>query len=243
MSSGFCWSPSQPCYHVTFVPRKAKKAVTWISWGSWCVQSHGYPVCKDSYGLFSSIYWFEKRIRIVALFFLVVSDCFFLACCRVLPASSFPSWTVQTFQLSTLGDDICVAGIPPTMRVKSTNYLFILGEDPFIFTGISWDPGYTQSTILLRLASNSIHLCGWLIFRAWNTSPATLDYFGMIRVSYSTDHWKSVFFDQPFGTSTGHHAALRCNCNSSMRKNPQKVHALMAVSISPKIKTGLQVRH
>ena len=161
MSSGFCWSPSQPCYHVTFVPRKAKKAVTWISWGSWCVQSHGYPVCKDSYGLFSSIE-LRNGIRTVALFFLVVSDCLFLACCRVLPASLFPSWTVQTFQLSTLGMTYYAGGIPPTMRVKSTNYLFILGEESlYLYRHFMGPRIHPWHAVFCETASNSIHLCGW----------------------------------------------------------------------------------
>lgn len=244
MSSGFCRSPSQPCYHVTFVPRKAKKAVTWMSWGSWWVQSHGpmaIPFAKIAYGLFSSIE-LRNGIRTVALVFLVVSDCLFLACCRVLPASSFPSWTVQTFQLSTLGDDILCWGYSPH-DASEVNQLFVhFGWG--IPLSLQAFHGTQDAPMARSLLRNCFQFYPFmrLKIRAWNTSPPTLDYFGMIRVSYSTDHWKSVFFDQPFGTSTGHHAALRCNCNSSMRKNPQKVHALMAVSISPKIKTGLQVR-
>ena len=172
----------------------------------------------------------------------MVSYWFFLACCRVLP--TFPSWTVQTlnvsycststrqltlswnsndfktFQSSPLGMTY-VLGVFPPLRVKSTNSLFILGEDPFIiFTiGISWDSGYTQGIILLRLASNSIHLCGWLIFRAWNAIPPTLDYFGMIRMSYSTDHWTSVFIWSTIGTSKG---APRCSKVQLQQQHAEK---------------------
>lgn len=84
---------------------------------------NGYPLCKDSLW-FIFKYRVEKRIRIVALVFLVVSDCLFLACCRVLPASSFPSWTVQTFQSSTLGDDILCWGYSPHDASK-VNQLFV----------------------------------------------------------------------------------------------------------------------
>ena len=144
-----------PCYVCT---KEGQKGSNLDKLGQ-LVSSEPWLSCKDSLW-FIFKYRFEKRIYktcSIGLFwwfltasFLHVAGCFQPHC--------FHLEQCRLFSYPLSGWHICW-GYSATMRVKSTNYLFILGEDPFIFTGISWDPGYTHGTILLR---NCFQFCPFM---------------------------------------------------------------------------------
>ena len=154
-----------PCYVCTKEGQKGSnldKLGELVSSEPW---PNGYPLCKDSLW-FIFKYRVEKRhknrsIGLFGGFWLLIS-------CMLQGASSLIVSILNSADFSVIhsrGWHIMLGVFPPRCEWSQPTISSFWVRNPFIFTGISWDPGCTQSTqsFAKLLPILSIYAVGWYL--------------------------------------------------------------------------------